>query len=328
MSGGSVIRRRLRMDSWSRRLALGLLAGAALAQRPTSPGTAPQPGTADDRAALVKQGRYPEAMDAYESVLARSPTDPAARAGEAAAATALALQISREPHPERALDILARAVRYVPDDPELLLNLGVDATLLQQFPLATKTLQAALALRPTDPKTIYAFARLETEEQHLPDAERDFKRYLSLRPDDASAFFGLGHIYAMQQQTDEARRAFEHSLALQPQQTESYFQLGQLDLNLQRDAEAKTEFERALARNPNHAGALTGMGQLALRAKQYAEAEQLLARAEKSDATYPPPHYYRGLALAKLGRTEEAQSELRAGDSRPHATAPESASSP
>ena len=78
---------------------------------------------------------------------------------------------------------------------------------------------------------------------------------------------------------------------------------------------------RVLARAPHHAGALTGLGQLALRAKQYATAEQWLREAEESDPTYPTPHYFRGLALAKLGRKDEAQQEMQRGDSRPHAGA-------
>ena len=311
-----------------RAFAVGLLLAGiggltALGQSAATASTSAAEGTA-----LLRQGRFSDAMDRFESVLTAYPADAGARKGEAAAANALALQLSREPHPERALDVLGRAVVYVPDDPDLLVNFGVDATLLLQFPLATKTLAAALALRPDDAKTIYAIARLETEEQHLQDAERDFKHYLAIRPEDASAYFGLGHVYAMQQRSQDARQAFARSIALKPIQTESYYQLGQMDLNEQQDAAAAVEFGKVLERKPDHAGALTGMGQLALRAKRYADAEQYLAKAERSDPGYAPPHYYRGLALARLGRTEEAQGELRSGDSRPHATVPEGAASP
>jgi Flp pilus assembly protein TadD len=255
-------------------------------------------------------------------VLSLSPQEEAARKGESTAATQLALSARRDGHPEIALEVLRHACEKEPDDPQLLLDRGIQATDLEQLPEAEQSLHAARALAPKNLTILYALARVEIEEQHMPDAERDLKAYLAVKPSDASAHYGLGHIYAMQQRTAEARAEFETSLKLQPKQTESYYQLGELDLEAHQDAQAAPLFQRVLAAAPNHAGALTGMGELSFRAKQYATAEHYLAEAEKADPGYPLPHYYRGLALARLGRTEEAQAELRKGDSRPHATVP------
>ena len=271
---------------------------------------------------LVQARRYGEAMDRFEATLTASPKDLQARRGETAAATAWAAEEAQKQHPQKSMEILERAIQRLPDEPGLLVSFGLEAIALGQFPVAEQALHAADTLRPGDATTTYALARLEIEEQHMPDAERDLKAYLAARPDDASAYFGLGHVYAMEQRDDEARAAFERSISLQPKQTESYYQIGQLDLEAHKDSEAKSLFAQVLARNPNHAGALTGMGELALREKDYATAERLLAKAEQSDPTYPTPRYFRGLALAKLGRRDEAEEELRRGDSRPHATAP------
>ena len=316
----------MRLISLARLVFPALLVGSPSLAFSQGSSTATSETSAGETALVARQ--YSEAMQHFEAALTARPTDAEARRGEIAAATALALEQAREPNPETSLTTLAHASAVLPDEPELLLDLGIEATTLNQFALADKSLHAALSLRPGDAKTTYALARLEVEEQHMPDAERDLKAYLAMRPDDASAWFGLGHVYAMEQRNEDARQAFQTSLKLHPDQTESYYQLGQIDLNLQHDAEAAVSFGKVLARDPKHAGALTGMGQLALRAKQYTQAEQYLAQAESSDPSYPPPHYYRGLALAKLGRNEEAQQELRKGDSRPHATPLPNASSP
>ncbi len=271
---------------------------------------------------LLSEHRDPEAMDRFETVLAQDAHHAAARKDEVTAATELAVSSRRENHPDLALVALRHACEKVPDSPELQLDRGLQAFELNQLSEADEALHTARKLDAANPTILYALARLEAQQQHMPDAERDYKAYLALKPNDATAHFGLGYIYATLLRTDDARREFEASVRLQPQQTESYYQLGQLELDAHHDDEAKPLFERVLARDPNHAGALTGLGELAFRAKDYATAEQLLSHAEKSDPSYTRPHYYRGLALARLGRADEAQQELQQSDGRQHATPP------
>jgi tetratricopeptide (TPR) repeat protein len=260
---------------------------------------------------LLSMHRNPEAMDRFETVLAIDRANPNARHGELAAATELALTARRSGHPDVAYEVLQHARRKLPDDPDLLLELGIQATELYLYPAAEEALNAARNLRPSDPGTLYALARMETERQHLQAAEADFRVYLVAQPNDASAHYGLGHVLAMQQRTAEARAEFERSIQLQPVQTESYYQIGQIELEAHEDAKAEALFRRVLERDPAHGGSLTGLGVLAFRAKDYVKAEQYLAAAEKSAPSYGPAHYYRGLALAHLGRKDEGDAELR-----------------
>jgi Flp pilus assembly protein TadD len=261
-------------------------------------------------------------MDRFETILAEDSHHIAARKGEVAAATELAVSSRRDNHPDLALAALRHACEKLPDSSNLQLDRGLQAFEMGQLPEADEALHAAQKLAPANPTILYALARLETEQQQMSAAERDYKVYLAARPNDASAHYGLGYVYAALLRTEDARREFETSIRLQPRQTEAYFQLGQLALDAHHDDEAKPLFEHVLARDPNHAGALTGLGELAFRDKEYSTAEQLLAHAEKSDPTYTRPHYYRGLSLARLGRNEEAQQELQQSDGRPHATPP------
>jgi len=179
------------------------------------------------------------------------------------------------------------------------------------LPEAQEALKEAHRLQANNPEVLYALARVELEEQQMPSAEADLRTYLSKRPADASAHYGLGHILAMEQRTAEARAEFERSIQLQPVQTESYYQLGQLELDAQHDAQAEPLFQKVLARDPTHGGALTGMGIIEFRKKDYQQAEQYLARAERTAPDYQPAHYYRGLALARLGQKEDSRRELQ-----------------
>lgn len=284
--------------------AMGLLT-RALTASPNSPAANLMAGQL-----LVIEHRYPEAMDRFETVLAIDLRNSEARKGEVTAATDLAISARRDGHPEAALTALEHARSKLPDDPGLLLDLGIQAEELGRIPEAAEALQEARKLDSKNPDVIYALARLEMAEQHVQDAEADLRAYLAMRPEDASAHFGLGHVLSMEQKNDQARAEFERSIELQPVQTESYYELGQIELEMQHDAAAEPLFAKVLARDPKHGGALTGMGTIEFRKKDYTQAEQYLARAEAAAPDYQPAHYYRGLALARMGRAEESRTEL------------------
>jgi len=260
---------------------------------------------------MLEEHRDPEAMDRFETVLEIDLRDKDARQGELAAATELAMSAKREDRPDAALKVLEHARTKLPDDPKLLLDLGVQAMQMGMLPEAADALEAARKLDPSDPEMLYALARVEMAQMHLQPAEADLRAYLAKRPEDASAHFGLGRVLEAQQRSAEAKAEFERSIQLQPIQTESYYELGQLELQVQHDAQAAPLFEKVLARDANHGGALTGMGIIAFRSKNYAQAEQYLARAEKAAPEYQPAHYYRGLVLARLGQKDESQRELQ-----------------
>ena len=260
---------------------------------------------------LLAEHRDPEAMDRFETILAIDLRNKEARSGELQAVVELAISARAKQRPDLALVALEHARSKLPDDPKLLLDLGLQANELGRLPEALDALQSARKLRPEDPDILYALARVETDEQHLPVAEQELRAYLVMKPDDATAHYGLGHVLAISQRPDEARIEFERSIQLQPVQTESYYQLGKIELDGQHDAQAETFFRKTLDRDPTHGGALTGMGILCFRRKQYEEAEQFLAKAEKTAPEYQPAHYYRGLSLAHLRRKDEADAELR-----------------
>jgi tetratricopeptide (TPR) repeat protein len=260
---------------------------------------------------MLEEHRDPEAMDRFETVLAIDLRDKQAREGELVAATELAMSAKRENRQDAALEVLEHARTKLPDDPKLLLDLGIQATEMGVLGEAADALQTARRLDASDPDILYALGRLEMQEQHLQAAESDLRAYLVKRPEDASAHFGLGKVLEVAQRTTEARAEFERSIQLQPAQTESYYELGQLELEMQHDAQAAPLFQKVLTRDSMHGGALTGMGIIAFHSKDYAQAEQYLARAEKTAPNYQPAHYYRGLALARLGQKDESRRELQ-----------------
>lgn len=262
--------------------------------------------------ALASSHRWPEALTMYESVLQTDPDNALAKQGEAGAASQAALAARKNHEMEASLGLLLRGRTFVPHDPTLLRNFGVQAMDMKLYADSEAALLEAHALSPNDALTLYALSRTQLLEQKMPQAEANMRAYLAIRPDDASAHYGLGRILHMELRLDEARAELNRSIQLQPDQTESYYELGQIELDLHNDGAAAPLFERVIARDPTHGGALTGMGILAYRKKDYLTAEGFLKRAAASAPNYREARYYYGLTLMRLGKKELAAPELDA----------------
>lgn len=76
--------------------------------------------------------------------------------------------------------------------------------------------------------------------------------------------------------------------------------------------EARTLLERAVAASPQHAESQYELGKLLLDGGDAAAAVPHLESSEAADASKDYVHYQLGVAYRKLGRTEDAQRELRA----------------
>jgi tetratricopeptide (TPR) repeat protein len=258
---------------------------------------------------LLIQGDCDAALQSFETALRAEPENIDARKGEINAATTSALKAKQAGDPEGALVYLARAKRYVPDDPSLLMKFSLQADALRFFHDADRAITDALRLRPNDPDLLYTLARVQLDEQKMPQSEENLRTYLKLRPADASAHFGLGHLLHMLQRNGEAFAELRTSLRLQPVQTESYYEEGQIYMEQQNYDGARKDFETVLKLNPQHAGVLIGMGILSYHQRLYLEAERYLNEGISHDPGSPVAHRYYSLGLARLGRTEESQRE-------------------
>ena len=259
--------------------------------------------------AQMAQRLYDDAMKSFEAALAMDGDNAAAQAGEVQAAIASALASRRAGDMDGALVSLVRARKFVPRDPELLLDFGVQAEGMKLYKDADAALTEAHGLDPANEKIVYALARVELDEQKMPEAEANLRAYLKAQPDDASAHYGLGHLLHMEVKDDEAKAELEKSIALQPRQTAAYFELGEIALAMQQDEEAKAQYGKVLAADPHHGGALTGMGIAAYRAKDYSAAEEYLRQAVAVAPDYPVAHRYYAMVLERMGRQADADRE-------------------
>jgi len=257
-----------------------------------------QMGEAEKAAAQLEEGLRlaPERTDAT-AALARALRDEA-RSGSGS-------------DPEKALSLLLRARNLVPDNPDVLFDLGMVELRMSLFPDAIEAFHQALKSRSDDAQAIYGLGRAFMELAKFLDAHGQFVRYVAMRPDDASGHYALVMSSAALQLAPEARSEFQKSIALQPVQTESYFRLGLLDLDAKDYRVAEQNFQHVLGRDPKHAGALAALGRAKLETKEYDEAADLLQRAIVCDDSLREAHYYLGLTYALVGRKEDSDQQLQ-----------------
>jgi tetratricopeptide (TPR) repeat protein len=258
-----------------------------------------QKGRADDalpqlREALRIDPARTDTSDALVQIL-RDQSKTAAAAGDSGSSLALLREVRN----------------YAPDNPDVQFEFGAMALQLSLWQDAIAAFQQTLKLRKNDPVALYDLGRAFLGEWKFEDARQQFARYVEVRPDDASGHCALGMTLAALESTQQARDQFERSILLAPEQTESYFRLGLIELNVKDLDEAATNLQQVLNRDSKHAGALSGLGRVVFEQRRYSDAIDLLQRAIASDDSMREAHYYLGLTFARVGRKEEANSQLQ-----------------
>jgi len=148
------------------------------------------------------------------------------------------------------------------------------------------------------------------------DRER-FRRGLetaTLNPADASAHYNLGLIYEQHGQLEEAKICFQRAIEIAPDEVDAHYHLGRIAREQAQLAEAIKFFDAVVTQDPHHSQheVWREVGLTYFQAGQYEDARETLERFLQNRPTDAEGHYYFGLVLHKLGRSDEAASEMRA----------------
>ncbi|MDP6540055.1 MAG: tetratricopeptide repeat protein [Planctomycetota bacterium] len=127
-----------------------------------------------------------------------------------------------------------------------------------------------------------------------------------VKADEANGWMQLGTAELRRDDEAAARECFERSLAINPNNLYALVQLARLEREAGRTDEAVAHLERAVGLHPRKTDGIELLLDTLLAAGRH---DELLGVAEAYARDYPGPaipHYYRGRALAQLGRLEPA----------------------
>jgi tetratricopeptide (TPR) repeat protein len=147
-------------------------------------------------------------------------------------------------------------------------------------------------------------------------AEAATARALFLAPDHAAAHWVIGFAFGFTNRIELAIAECERALALDRNFARAHAIIGMHKLHLDRGEETEAHVLEALRLSPRDVGVFAWLG-VAGYAKdylgRYEEAVAWQRRSIDANPNYPTSHFHLAIALAHLGRLEEARATARVG---------------
>jgi predicted O-linked N-acetylglucosamine transferase (SPINDLY family) len=257
--------------------------------RPSDPPTRPPTGLSTpahilarfgEGLALHQQGRVAEAGRIYHEVLARQPD-------HFDALHLLGLVAAQTGQPQRAIELIGRAIALNPNVPVLYSNLAKALGDLGRYEEAVESCDAAIRLAP-DLAGAYvnrgdALAGLKRHAAAL----ASYDKAIALDPAVPAAHNDRANSLQALNRSEDAVAGYDAAIALSPDYAEAFSGRGAALQKLRRPAEALASYNRAIALNPRHAETYNNLGNLFVDLKRYHEAIGAYATAMAVRADYP-----------------------------------------
>ena len=294
--------------------------------------------------AFVLEKNWAKAEEVYGAIILQHPGQPV---GYVKMAAVRKVQ-GRE---AEAAQLFSQALVYAPSNLSILQDYLVALTESKQAQKADSILAEYLAKVSRDPNLWRLAGRLYVYQRKTGQAEQAFRKAVDLAPDLALVHYELGQLYALEKKLPAAESAFQTALTKDGTNSDVHTALGVLLASQGKITQANAHYRRALQLNPKNVIAANNLaaslsepyeldsalglaltahdlapsnpaikdtlGWLYYKKERFDEAHRLLTEASAALPHHPLVRYHHALALSKIGKQEEAMSELRAALSLP-----------
>lgn len=156
----------------------------------------------------------------------------------------------------------------------------------------------------------YQRAALLFEQQRYNDAVSELRAAITAQPEDVFAWGLLALALSELEQRQQALEAAQRLIEIAPDFDYSHYILARVELDRDNLSEARTAINRAIELDPNDAPNFATLAAIEHHADNWQKSLDASERGLALDAQYEGCRHWRTLALAKLGRTEEAEHEF------------------
>jgi tetratricopeptide (TPR) repeat protein len=246
-------------------------------------------------------------------------------------------------HDTDAAESYSRALKLAPNDPDLLLKVGIDQLVTGNYPRAVELLHRRLGFTPHDRDTLFYLAQSYHLNGQNQLALKTITECLHVAPDNASVLQKYGELLASSGNNQGAVQWLLKAQHADPTLPRINFDLGAASYNsmdfagalkysaqaaahrpndpevlalyaatqvkLAQWQDAEATFQRILNIKPADLTSLLGLGHCEVELKEYSLATETLREVLHMDPTQILAHFYLSRAYAGLGKTAEAQQE-------------------
>lgn len=249
-------------------------------------------------------GNLVAAEQIYREVLAYDPNQPDALhlLGMVALATG---------SPERAKELISKAIRVRPQAAPFHSNLALAVMELGDLPGAEASCREAIRLNPVFPEAHYNLSVTLQRRGLVDEAMAACREALSLQPKYPRAHFALGVSLWERGDLEEAIASLKQAVALDERYVEAHDRLGVALRDHGQLEDAERACQRALAIREDYVQAKNTLGTIALRREDYPVAVQHFREAIQRKPDFLEAHNNLSIALKELGLLESAAEACR-----------------
>jgi tetratricopeptide (TPR) repeat protein len=249
--------------------------------------------------ALHQEGRLAEAERLYRDILRHQP-------GHYDALHLLGVVALQSGHPERAVELIGKAVALKPDFAEAYVHRGVALRNLKRFAEALADYDRAIALKPDYAEAHNNRGNVLQAMKRPAEALASYDRAIALKPGYFEAHESRGDALRNLKRPAQALASYDQAIALKPDIAEAHFNRGVVLGELQRLDDALASYDRAIALKPDFAEAYSNRGIILHDLLRHGEALFSCEQAIAFNPNSAEAHYNRGLALSGLQRPLDA----------------------
>jgi len=250
--------------------------------------------------ALYELGDYAAAKRNLESALRADPKDTNAE-------LLLANGLIKLGEFQSAADHLRRLSERLPEDQEVWYLLGKVHMKLSE--------EALSKLTNLDPNSVWVHeisGEVMESMKNYDGALLEYKKAVEVAPQQAGTHYHLGNAYWSLNMWDAATEQFRAELANDPSNCMAQWKIGNIILEEHGDsAGALAEIQKALDACPDLMSARVDRARALIKLERHSEAVSDLEAAVKADPAESLTHFLLAQAYRALGRTQEAQAEMK-----------------
>lgn len=250
--------------------------------------------------ALYELGDYSAAKRNLESALRANPKDTNAR-------LLLANDLIKLGEFQSAADHLRRLSERLPENQEVWYLLGKVHMKLSE--------EALSKLTNLDPNSVWVHeisGEVMESMKNYDGALLEYKKAVEVAPQQAGTHYHLGNAYWSLNMWDAATEQFRAELANDPSNCLAQWKIGNIILEEHGDsAGALAEIQKALDACPDLMSARVDRARALIKLERHSEAVSDLEAAVKADPAESLTHFLLAQAYRALGRTQEAQAEMK-----------------